>query len=66
MKHEFEMDQLRVDMKEEAKQQLAKQREALSEEHKQEIKELKDEHEEEVKVTMNLFHKTSSPITYFR
>ena len=32
------------------KQQLAQQREALSEEHQQEIKELKEEHEGEIKV----------------
>ena len=37
-------------MKEETKQQLAQQREALSEEHQQEIKELKEEHEGEIKV----------------
>lgn len=44
------MDQLRADLKEETKQKLAEQKEALGEKHQQNIKELKQEHEEEVKV----------------
>ena len=37
-------------MKEEGKQQLARQREAMSLKHQEEIKELKEEHEGEIKV----------------
>ena len=39
-----------MDLKEEAKQQLAQEREAMSLKHQEEIKELKEEHEGEIKV----------------
>ena len=52
-KHELELEQLRVDLKEETKQQLAQQREAMSMKHQEEIRELKQEHEGEIKVHIN-------------
>ena len=40
-------------MKEEAKQKLAQQREAMSLKHQEEVKELKEEHEGEIKVSIS-------------
>ena len=55
-RHEQELEQLQVDLKEEAKQQLAQQKEAMSLKHQEEIRELKEEHEAEVKVYQSLYN----------
>ena len=49
-RYEQELEQLRVDLKENAKQQLAEQRDTLDEKHREEMEELKKEHEGEIKV----------------
>ena len=45
-------------MKEEAKQQLARQREAMSLKYQEEIKELKEEHEGEIKASISTVDST--------